>query len=270
MSERTSYAPGTPCWVDLATPDIEGAERFYGELFGWEIPERVDSHEMGGYRRAILNGKDVAGVMPLMQEGQPSLWTTYISVDYADPISRAIQENGGTMIAAPMAVKDFGRLALFTDPQGAFFGIWEPADFAGAELVNERAAFGWAELGTRDPEAAKQFYPAVFGWETNDLPMEGGGAYTEWLVDGRQVGGMLDMRGRVPDEVPPHWLVYFGSVDTDEAVAKVKELGGDLMFGPIDIEPGRLAVVKDPFGAFFAVMAPSQATLDRAEAQGPA
>jgi predicted enzyme related to lactoylglutathione lyase len=270
MSERTRYAPGTPCWVDLATPDVDAAARFYGELFGWEVPERADSNEMGGYRRAILNGKDVAGMMPLMdggQEGQPPAWTTYISVDYADPISRAIQENGGTMIAEPMAVKSFGRLALFTDPEGAFFGIWEPADFAGAELVNEKGAVGWNELNTRDPEAAKQFYGAVFGWESNDVAIDGGGTYTEWLVDGRQVGGMLDMRGRVPDEVPAHWLTYFGSVDTDEAVDKIKELGGQVMFGPIDIPAGRFAMVTDPAGAAFAVMQPSPATLERAKAQ---
>jgi predicted enzyme related to lactoylglutathione lyase len=257
MSERTSYAPGTPCWVDLATPDIEGAERFYGELFGWEIPELPDSAEMGGYRRAKLGGKDVAGVMPLMQEGQSSAWNTHISVDDADAIGRAVQENGGTMIAEPMAVSEYGRLAIFTDPEGAFFGIWEPGDFSGAELVNERATLGWNELNTRAPERAKEFYGAVFGWEGNDLEMEGGGIYTEWLVEGDRVGGMLDMRGRIPEQVPPHWLTYFGSVDTDEAAAKVKELGGDVMFGPVDIDPGRLAVVKDPFGASFAMLTPS-------------
>lgn len=264
MSVRTSYVPGTPCWVDLATPDLEGAERFYGELFGWEIPELPTSAEMGGYRRAKLNGRDVAGAMPLMQEGQPPAWSTYVSVDDIEAIGRAVQENEGTMIAAPMAVANYGRLALFTDPEGAFFGMWEPADFAGAELVNEKGAFGWTELNTRNPEGAKQFYGAVFGWETNDLEIEGGGTYTEWLVDDRQVGGMLDMRGRVPDQVPPHWLVYFGSVDTDEAVAKVKELGGEVMFGPVDIKPGRMAVVKDSFGASFAVMTPSAETLERA------
>jgi uncharacterized protein len=264
MSERTSYLPGTPCWVDLATPDMKAAERFYGELFGWEIPERPNSHEMGGYRRAILGGKDVAGAMPLTQEGQPPAWSTYVSVDDIEALGRAVQENDGTMIAAPRAVASYGRLAIFTDPEGAFFGMWEPADFAGAELVNEKGAFGWTELNTRNPEGAKRFYGAVFGWETNDLEMEGGGTYTEWLVDGRQVGGMLDMRGRVPDEVPPHWLVYFGSVDTDEAVAKVKELGGEVMFGPVDIEPGRMAVVKDAFGAHFALMQPNEETLQRA------
>jgi predicted enzyme related to lactoylglutathione lyase len=268
MSERTSYAPATPCWVDLATPDVEAAERFYGELFGWEIPELSDSAEMGGYRRAKLGGRDVAGVMPLMQEGQPSAWSTYVSVDDAEAIGRAIQENGGTMIAAPMEVSTYGRLALFTDPEGAFFGIWEPADFAGAELVNERAALGWNELNTRDPEAAKRFYGAVFGWEANDLEMTGGDTYTEWLIEGRQVGGMLDMRGRVPDEAPPHWLVYFGSVDADEAARKVAELGGEVMFGPVDIDPGRLVVVKDPFGASFALMQPNEETQRRAEEQG--
>jgi predicted enzyme related to lactoylglutathione lyase len=236
---------------------MEGAERFYWGLFGWEIPELHDSAEMAGYRRAKLGGKDVAGVMPLMEEEQPSAWNTYISVDDADAIARAIQENGGTMLAEPMAVSSYGRLAVFTDPEGAFFGIWEPADFAGAELVDERAALGWNELNTRDPESAKRFYGAVFGWEGNDLEMEGGGTYTEWLVEGNRVGGMLDMRGRVPDQVPPRWLVYFGSVDTDEAVAKVKELGGSVVVGPFDVEPGRLAVVKDPFGASFALLTPS-------------
>lgn len=267
MSERTSYAPGTPCWVDLATPDMAGAERFYGELLGWEIPELPDSAEMGGYRRAKKDGKDVAGVMPLMQEGQPPAWSTYISVDDADAIARAIQETGGTMIAEPMAVSSYGRLALFTDPEGAFFGIWEPADFAGSELVNEKGAVGWNELESRDPERAKEFYGAVFGWEFEDHDM-GEMTYTEWQIDGKAVGGMANIKGRVPDEVPAHWMAYFGSVDTDEAAAKIKELGGQVMFGPIDIPAGRFAMATDPWGAAFAVMQPSEATIARARDEG--
>ena len=85
MSERTSYAPGTPCWVELAAPRTSRpAEAFYGELFGWEMPELPNSAELGGYRRAKKDGKDVAGVSPLMQEGQPPAWSTYVSVDDAD------------------------------------------------------------------------------------------------------------------------------------------------------------------------------------------
>jgi len=255
MSERTSYAPGTPCWVDLATPDLEAAERFYGAVFGWEIPELPNSAEMGGYRRAKLGGRDVAGAMPLMQEGQPPAWSTYISVDDADAIARAVQENGGTMIAEPMQVADYGRLAIFTDPEGAFFGIWQPLDFAGAELVNERATLVWNELETRDPGAAKQFYGAVFGWEFEEEAM-GGKTYNVATVDGTQVAGIADVSGRIPDEIPAHWMVYFGSTDPDEAVAKIEELGGQVMFGPIDIPAGRFAMVADPAGAAFAVINP--------------
>jgi uncharacterized protein len=253
MSERTSYTPGTPCWVDLATPDIEAAARFYGELFGWEIPELPNSAEMGGYRRAKLGGRDVAGAMPLMQEGQPPAWSTYISVDDADAIGRAVQENGGTMIAEPMEVSNYGRLAMFTDPEGAFFGIWEPADFAGSELVNEKGAVAWNELESRDPGRAKEFYGAVFGWDFEEESM-GEKTYSVATVDGAQIAGIADVKGRIPDEIPAHWMVYFGSVDVDEAVDKIKELGGQVMFGPIDIPVGRFAMVTDPWGAAFAVI----------------
>lgn len=268
MSERTSYTPGTPCWVDLATPDVDAAARFYGEVLGWEVPELPNSAEMGGYRRAQKNGKDVAGVMPLMQEGQPPAWSTYVSVEDADTIARAVQENGGTMVAEPMDVMDLGRMAVFTDPAGAFFGIWQPGTFHGAALVNEPGAIGWNELSTRDPEGAKTFYAAIFGWEANDLPMEDGSTYTEWRVGGEPVGGMLDMRGRMPEEIPPHWGVYFGTEDTDATVEKVKAGGGELLFGPMDIEPGRFATVRDPFGAFFNVMQPSEQLLARMAEEG--
>lgn len=259
MSERTSYAPGTPCWVDLATPDLEAAEAFYKPLFGWEIPELPNSAEMGGYRRAKLNGKDVAGAMPLMQEGQPPAWSTYISVDDADAIGRAIQENGGTMIAEPMAVASYGRLAIFTDPEGAFFGIWEPADFAGAELVNEPGTVGWNELGTRDPAAAKQFYGAVFGWEYDEEPSDRVGTYTIAKVGDAMVAGMIDMNAlEMPAEIPANWLTYFIVADADAALDEIRSSGGSVMNGPIDIPPGRFAVVTDPFGATFAVMQPNE------------
>ncbi|HEX8050157.1 MAG TPA: VOC family protein, partial [Solirubrobacterales bacterium] len=134
--------------------------------------------------------------------------------------------------------------------------------------VNERGTVGWNELNTRDPERAKTFYGAVFGWEADEHDMGEMGTYVEWRLGDKRVGGMLDVRDRVPAEVPSHWLVYFSSVDTDEAVTKVKELGGDVVFGPMDIPAGRFAVVRDSFGAVFAFMQPSEATIARAEEEG--
>ena len=261
MSERTSYTPGTPSWVELGTPDIEATAGFYGGLLGWDLPEQPNSAELGGYRRALLRGRSVAGVAPLMQEGQPPAWTTYVSVEHAAATIAAVRESGGQVHVEPMDVMGLGTMALFADPTGAFCGIWQPGTFPGAELVNEYSCFGWNELGTRDPGAARQFYGAVFGWEVEEQDMQGMGTYYVWKVGEASVGGMVDISGRVPDEVPAHWLVYFSVEDADGAVAKVEASGGSVSFGPVDIPVGRFALVSDQFGAGFAVMQPSEETL---------
>lgn len=256
MSERTSYAPGIPCWVDLGTPDLEAAASFYSGIFGWSIEEGENAEQTGGYRQATLRGKPVAGVMPLMQEGQPPAWSTYVSVEDADATAAKVREAGGQVLAEPMDVLDLGRMAVFMDPTGAVFGIWQPGTFVGAEIVNESNALAWNELNTRDPEASKEFYGAVFGWGFEDREFQTG-LYTSIKSGEDTAGGMLDMRGRMPDEVPPHWEVYFAVEDADATVAKAKESGGDAPFGPEDMpEVGRIAVVKDPFGATFAVIKP--------------
>ena len=142
-----------------------------------------------------------------------------------------------------------GKLAIFADPTGAVFGIWEPGTFPGAGVVNESGAVGWNELETRDPEAAKVFYGAVLGWAAVELDMGEMGTYVEWQVDGDRIGGMADISGRVPDEVPAHWLTYFGAEDADGQAEKVKQGGGSVGFGPMDIPVGRFAVVQDPWPA---------------------
>jgi predicted enzyme related to lactoylglutathione lyase len=254
MSERTSYAAGTPSWVDLGTPDIDASVKFYAGLFGWDVPESENAEQTGGYRRATKNGADVAGMMPLMQEGQPPAWSTYVSVDDADATAAVVKEAGGSVIAEPMDVMDLGRMAVFADPTGAVFGIWQPGTFPGAGLVNEPGALAWNELGTRDPGAAKAFYAAVFGWEFEEQDMGEMGTYTILKLGEDQIGGLMDISGRVPDEVPAHWLVYFAVENTDAAVETAKGSGGAVAFGPIDIPAGRFAIVTDPAGAAFAVI----------------
>ena len=95
MPEISEYAEGTPSWVDLGTPDIEAAVAFYGGLFGWDVPESENAEQTGGYRHARCGGKPVAGMMPLMQEGQPPAWSTYISVEDADATAEKVTEAGG-------------------------------------------------------------------------------------------------------------------------------------------------------------------------------
>ena len=201
MSKMTSYVPGTPNWVDLAVADMLDSAEFYGGLFGWEVPEQPNGAEMGGYRRARRDGDDVAGMMPVQQEGQPRVWSTYVAVEDAAATVAMVKEAGGSVMFEPMDVMDLGKMAIFSDPGGAVIGVWEPGTFAGATRVNEPGALCWNELGTRDVEGAKAFYNAVFGWTTKELDIQrtegdaGPDKYIEFLrADGHDIGGMMDIK----------------------------------------------------------------------------
>jgi predicted enzyme related to lactoylglutathione lyase len=257
MPEIVTYKPGTPSWVDFGSPDLEASVEFYGGLFGWDVPEPENAEQTGGYRQAMKGGRPAGGMMPLMQEGQPPAWTTYVSVEDADSTAEKVKQAGGQVFAEPMDVMDLGRMAIFADPTGAVFGIWQAGNFSGAELVNEPNTYSWNELNTRDPDAAKAFYAAVFGWGVREMDMGEAGTYTMWRLpdadeDDDSIGGMLDMRGRVPDEVPSHWLTYFTIEDRDATVGKAKEMGAEEIMS-MDMEMGRLAILRDPQGAAFGI-----------------
>lgn len=67
---------------------------------------------------------------------------------------------------------------------------------------------------------------------------------------------MMPMAGdSMPPEVPNHWLVYFAVEDCDAATERVTELGGEVTMQPTDVPPGRFAMVKDPQGATFGIIA---------------
>jgi predicted enzyme related to lactoylglutathione lyase len=252
------YAPGVPMWVDLGTSDLEAAKRFYGGLFGWDFVSA--DPDAGGYGFFNLNGKMVAGAGPLMSEQQPVAWSTYIDSADADATVAKAREAGGTVIVEPMTVMEAGRMAFVLDPTGAAIGIWQPLGHAGAELANEPGSFTWNELATRDIEAAKAFYKAVFGWDGDTNPF-GPTTYTEFKLAGRTIGGMREMGEMDPPSVPPHWLVYFAVGDTDASAAKVSESGGTVLVPPTTIDPGRFSVVTDPQGATFGVIALNPATV---------
>jgi uncharacterized protein len=252
MPTITSYAPGTPSWVDLASPDLPASVAFYSSLFGWDAIDQ--GPEAGNYRMFELGGIPVAGAAPIMMEGQPPAWTSYISVENADESIAKVKKAGGAVFVEPMDVLDVGRMAVFADPTGAAAAVWQPGKHPGAGLVNEPDTLTWNELFTRDPDGAKSFYQAVFGWEGETVEM-GPMKYTEWKLGGTTIGGMLADNPGIPPEVPAHWLAYFGTADTDATVRAATDLGATLLAEPMDVPAGRFAVLADPTGAMFAVIA---------------
>lgn len=259
MSERTEYAPGTPSWTDVTTPDVEASKRFYGALFGWSFDDQDTGDADNPYTMVLQGGKTVGGMMKLSPEmaagGMPPVWSTYVSVKDVDASVKKAKELGGAVLSEGMDVMDAGRMAVLADPAGAVFCVWQAKGTAGAQLVNEPVSMTWNELITRDIAAVKSFYDGLFGWKAEDLEMpDGAGFYTAWNLPGTEqpvAGGMSSpMEG-----MPAFWGVYFQVDDTNVVAAKAKELGASVMVEPTDIPGvGRFAALVDPQGAAFSVL----------------
>ncbi len=252
----TDYPPGTPSWVELSSPDVAASAAFYGELMGWSAIAPGPDEESGGYRIFAQDGASVAGLIGLMQEGQPTAWATYVTVADADETAQQAVAAGGSVVVEPTDVMEIGRMAYFADPTGAVFAVWQPRAFTGADLVDEPNSLAWVEVMTRDADANKAFYPAVFGWDGVRPDFEGAPeTYTVWELDGKPVAGMMEMSDEYwPAEVPPHWGICFAVADCDAIVAKAAELGATITWEPMDMAIGRFAGIMDPQGASFSVM----------------
>ena len=260
MVRRTGYQPGTPSWADVASPDPEAARAFYGGLFGW-TGEPSPEPEAMGYTVFMLADAAVAGLGPTWGD-MPPLWSTYVTVADVDQALAETIAAGGQVLMEAMDVLDAGRMAVIADPSGAALSLWQPMNHIGAEARMELNSMCWAELNTRDPEGAAAFFGKLFGWDAQavEAPADGDGGgmqYIQFLMDDLAVGGMIVMDEHWPDEVPPHWMVYFAVDDCDAAAARVAELGGQVCVPPTDIPPGRFAVVNDPHGAVFSIIAMS-------------
>ena len=272
MPERDGYMPGVPCWVDTSQPEPAAVLDFYGGLFGWDFEDLMPPDSDGNYFVGRIRGVPAAAVGSI-PEGLPSeaTWNTYVSVASADEAVSKVRDAGGTVVMAPFDIPGSGRMAVFADPEGAAFCVWEAKEFKGAGIVNEHGSLNFNGLNSRDVAGAKSFYGAVFGWTTLALPagemwtLPGYGDYLERDNPGlrEQVAEMGGPEGFVdvvasiipiaadqPD-TPAHWNVTFAVDDADAAAAKATELGGTVVAPPFDAPWVRMTILNDPRGATF-------------------
>ncbi len=273
MPERDGYIPGVPCWVDTSQPAPEAAVSFYSGLFGWEFADVMPPGSEGKYFVARLRGGDVAAVGSIPEAAPPmATWNTYVWVASADETASKVRDAGGTVVMEPFDVMGAGRMAVFTDPEGAAFCVWQAREHKGARIVNEHGSLNFNGLNTRDLERAKSFYGAVFGWQT--LALDGGAAM--WTLPGygdyleRDNAGLRQQMAEVgapegfedavasvnpiPDDqpdTPAHWSVTFAVDDADAVASKATELGGRVIVPPFDAPWVRMTILSDPQGATF-------------------
>src|SRR5215210_254586 len=158
MPEMTTHRPGTPCWTDNPSSNPKRSAEFYGALFGWEAEEVMPEDAQASYRMFRKNGKDVGATGSKPDPSFPTVWQTYFAVEDADATADKVRGTGGTVVMEPFDVFDSGRMAVFQDPQGAFFSVWQAKEMGGAQLVGETGSMVWNELVTTDAAAAAAFY----------------------------------------------------------------------------------------------------------------
>ncbi|MFD7626732.1 VOC family protein [Streptomyces sp. NPDC059851] len=260
----TDFVPGSPCWIDLGAPDVRAAAAFYGTVLGWDYESMGEAEDMeGGMFRK--DGKIVAGLGKLTEEGARSAWMIYYSVADADGTTRAVEQAGGTVRVPPRDLDEWGRMAQYSDPLGGQFAVWQPGTNKGVELVDDPGSLCWTELYTSDATAAKEFYGGIFGWRFSDMEVPGAGsAYSlvtpAGLPEERMQGGLMEMSAEhlALAHGRPYWHPVFAVADCDAAVAAVTGNGGSVQMGPEDVGGvGRLAVCLDPSNADFVLLTPA-------------
>ena len=287
MPERDGYIPGVPCWVDTSQPDPEVVLDFYGGIFGWEYENVLPDDSGGKYFVARIRGLDAAAIGSVPDGAPPmAVWNTYIWVDSADEIAAKVRNAGGNVVTEPFDIFESGRMAVFSDPEGAVFCVWQANEHKGARIVNEHGTLNFNGLNTRDVEGRRRSTARSSAgrcWRSRrrpDVDAAGYGDHLETINPGlrkqvEEVGGppgfedVVASINPIPDDqpdTPPHWSVTFGVDDADETAAKAAELGGKVLVPPFDAPWVRMTILSDPAGATFIA---SQFVLENKDLAGP-
>jgi predicted enzyme related to lactoylglutathione lyase len=248
-------------WYDVMTTDTKAAGSFYRKVIGWDVKDAGMSDSE--YSILSIGDSMVGGLMPIPNEardmGARPCWSGYIGVDDVDAYAKKVTAAGGKIQRPPCDIPNIGRFAVVADPHGAVFILFKGN---GGEEPRPAAPgtpghIGWHELHAGDGAAAFAFYSSLFGWTKGDaMDMGPMGVYQIFATGGDPVGGMMT---KTPQTPHPFWLYYFNVDAIDAAAARVREAGGQIVNGPMEV-PGNMWVVQclDPQGAMFAMLAPKR------------
>lgn len=240
-----------PNWVDLSTPDVDASIDFYRDLLGWEFKTEVT--DMGEYHVASVDDREVCGIMehPEEMKGAPAMWTVFFLVEEIDETVEKVGAAGGRVLEPPFEIPNGARVSVVADPTGAMFAlIAGNAPVTGVWYSTVPGSVCWTETLSRDTAASVRFYHEVFGWEAESQR----GGYTNFLLNGEKIAGLLPMPEQVSPEAPSHWSVYFTVESCEVAERAAVDLGGGVLVESMPVEIGHFAVLEDPGGAPFDIM----------------
>ena len=246
---------GKIVFVELVTPDLDAAKKFYAGLFGWTFRDTKDSGTK--YAEAFLDGRPVAGLLhkevPAGENRQP-VWLSFFAVSDVDTAQNVALQNGAKVLFQPHNVPDRGKEAVFADPHGAVFVVLASSSGDPPDVLATPGEWIWSSLLTSDPDADAAFYQKLFNYEVFELPSNPGIQHLLLASDDYARASVNTLPVKSP-KAHPHWLNYVRVEDAVKMSAKVVALGGRVLVKPqVDRHGGKVAVVADPLGAPFGLL----------------
>ena len=257
MTTTATTVLGRPLWYELMTTDTKAAEKFYRTVVGWTaVPFEGSPQPYSTFNRS--GDVPVAGLMK-QPDGMnfPPFWAMYIGVQKLEDGVAHIKKLGGKELSPVIDIPKVGRMQMLTDPQGAAFYIYEPADDPKQpEGAPEIVEGSWHELMTTDAPAAMKFYTELFGWKQSEtMDMGEMGKYYMFNRPHGMIGGMMNKPPQMAS-VPPNWQIYFRVPDINVAAERIKANGGQILNGPMEVPGGDWVLnAMDPQGAPFSLHA---------------
>jgi predicted enzyme related to lactoylglutathione lyase len=248
------HHPGKIVWVDLVTPDLPAAEKFYSALFGWTYQQlHVGKSD---YALISADGHAIGGMIerpfPVREHHQPA-WLTFIAVRDVDAAKRNAVAHKAKVLADSASYGPRGRQAVLADPEGAVFAILasgsgDPPDFLAAP-----GDFIWSSLHAKSPDDEAAFYQDLFGYEVFETESDDATEHVLFSSDdfARASANALPSGGHRH----AHWLNFVRVASCSDAAAKATAAGGRVVVEPHpDRQGGMVALLADPAGAVFGVM----------------
>ncbi|MDN6486269.1 MAG: VOC family protein [Ancrocorticia sp.] len=257
---------GTPTWIDVGSNNAESSRALYRDLFGWVFEDQGE--QFGHYELVSQGGDVIAGFMDVagmsMPDGTPipDRWDVFLAVeDMAARLDLAVA-HGATVLSSSVTMPGLGAFAIIEDPTGAIVGLWESRGFEGYTFSGSPGTPVWFELMTSNFDVSVAVYRDVFEFEIVAMPAESESAGVRYVTTGEGMtawAGSGEASAFLPAGTPSHWRLYFEIEATEPTLARVRELGGQVLDGPMDSPFGRCTTVADPAGSVFQLNAGSEA-----------
>jgi hypothetical protein len=239
-------------WADLVTDDVPAARKFYSQLFGWTF------RKVGDYVIACNDDRPLGGMFqrprPKDQSAAPR-WFAYISVSNVERATQAVTRSGGKVLMEPQTFPKRGKQAVFTDVEGAVFGVMKSSSGDPQDFLADPGDWIWIQLLSHDGRKAAEFYRIVGGYEivennnTNRL--------SDYVLtsEGYARATVRTIPGAKQKEVKPAWLPFVRVKSVAVSAALAKQSGGKVLLEPRpELLDGKVAVIADPTGAAIGIM----------------